>query len=156
MNKEQTYQELLTVMPVVLADTAYEISLLANFVALIHQMLPDVSWTGIYLNKEEILILGPFQGKVACTVIPFNRGVCGASATERRTIVVPNVHRFLGHIACDEGTMSEIVVPLIINGELFGVLDLDSYSENRFDETDQKYLEKSADILISYLQKLNQ
>ncbi|HOE78289.1 MAG TPA: GAF domain-containing protein [Bacilli bacterium] len=156
MNKEQTYQELLTVMPVVLADTAYEISLLANFVALIHQMLPDVSWTGIYLNKEEILILGPFQGKVACTVIPFNRGVCGASATERRTIVVPNVHRFSGHIACDEGTMSEIVVPLIINGELFGVLDLDSYSENRFDETDQKYLEKSADILISYLQKLNQ
>lgn len=124
MNKEQTYQELLTVMPVVLADTAYEISLLANFVALIHQMLPDVSWTGIYLNKEEILILGPFQGKVACTVIPFNRGVCGASATERRTIVVPNVHRFSGHIACDEGTMSEIVVPLIINGELFGVLDL--------------------------------
>ena len=120
MNKEQTYQELLTVMPVVLADTAYEISLLANFVALIHQMLPDVSWTGIYLNKEEILILGPFQGKVACTVIPFNRGVCGASATERRTIVVPNVHRFSGHIACDEGTMSEIVVPLIINGELFG------------------------------------
>ncbi|NLZ84093.1 MAG: GAF domain-containing protein, partial [Acholeplasmataceae bacterium] len=102
------------------------------------------------------LILGPFQGKVACTVIPFNRGVCGASATERRTIVVPNVHRFSGHIACDEGTMSEIVVPLIINGELFGVLDLDSYSENRFDETDQKYLEKSADILISYLQKLNQ
>lgn len=156
MNKEQTYQELLTVMPVVLADTTYEISLLANFVALIHQMLPDVSWTGIYLNKEEILILGPFQGKVACTVIPFNRGVCGASATERRTIVVPNVHRFSGHIACDEGTMSEIVVPLIINGELFGVLDLDSYSENRFDETDQKYLEKSADILISYLQKLNQ
>jgi len=156
MNKEQTYQELLTVMPVALADTAYEISLLANFVALIHQMLPDVSWTGIYLNKEEILILGPFQGKVACTVIPFNRGVCGASATERRTIVVPNVHRFSGHIACDEGTMSEIVVPLIINGELFGVLDLDSYSENRFDETDQKYLEKSADILISYLQKLNQ
>lgn len=156
MNKEQTYQELLTVMPVVLADTAYEISLLANFVALIHQMLPDVSWTGIYLNKEEILILGPFQGKVACTVIPFNRGVCGASATERRTIVVPDVHRFSGHIACDEGTMSEIVVPLIINGELFGVLDLDSYSENRFDETDQKYLEKSADILISYLQKLNQ
>lgn len=156
MNKEQTYQELLTVMPVVLADTAYEISLLANFVALIHQMLPDVSWTGIYLNKEEILILGPFQGKVACTVIPFNRGVCGASATERRTIVVPNVHRFSGHIACDEGTMSEIVVPLIINGELFGVLDLDSYFENRFDETDQKYLEKSADILISYLQKLNQ
>lgn len=156
MNKEQTYQELLTVMPVVLADTAYEISLLANFVALIHQMLPDVSWTGIYLNKEEILIVGPFQGKVACTVIPFNRGVCGASATERRTIVVPNVHRFSGHIACDEGTMSEIVVPLIINGELFGVLDLDSYSENRFDETDQKYLEKSADILISYLQKLNQ
>jgi L-methionine (R)-S-oxide reductase len=156
MNKEQTYQELLTVMPVVLADTAYEISLLANFVALIHQMLPDVSWTGIYLNKEEILILGPFQGKVACTVIPFNRGVCGASATERRTIVVPNVHRFSGHIACDEGTMSEIVVPLIINGELFGVLDLDSYSENRFDETDQKYLEKTADILISYLQKLNQ
>lgn len=156
MNKEQTYQELLTVMPVVLADTAYEISLLANFVALIHQMLPDVSWTGIYLNKEEILILGPFQGKVACTVIPFNRGVCGASATERRTIVVPNVHRFSGHIACDEGTMSEIVVPLIINGEMFGVLDLDSYSENRFDETDQKYLEKSADILISYLQKLNQ
>jgi L-methionine (R)-S-oxide reductase len=156
MNKEQTYQELLTVMPVVLADTAYEISLLANFVALIHQMLPDVSWTGIYLNKEEILILGPFQGKVACTVIPFNRGVCGASATERRTIVVPNVHRFSGHIACDEGTMSEIVVPLIIKGELFGVLDLDSYSENRFDETDQKYLEKSADILISYLQKLNQ
>lgn len=156
MNKEQTYQELLTVMPVVLADTAYEISLLANFVALIHQMLPDVSWTGIYLNKEEILILGPFQGKVACTVIPFNRGVCGASATERRTIVVPNVHRFSGHIACDEGTMSEIVVPLIINGELFGVLDVDSYSENRFDETDQKYLEKSADILISYLQKLNQ
>lgn len=156
MNKEQTYQELLTVMPVVLADTAYEISLLANFVALIHQMLPDVSWTGIYLNKEEILILGPFQGKVACTVIPFNRGVCGASATERRTIVVPNVHRFSGHIACDEGTMSEIVVPLIINGELFGVLDLDSYSENRFDETDQKYLEKSADILSFYLQKLNQ
>ena len=137
MNKEQTYQELLTVMPVVLADTAYEISLLANFVALIHQMLPDVSWTGIYLNKEEILILGPFQGKVACTVIPFNRGVCGASATERRTIVVPNVHRFSGHIACDEGTMSEIVVPLIINGELFGVLDLDSYSENRLTKRDQ-------------------
>ncbi|HHU24869.1 MAG: GAF domain-containing protein [Bacilli bacterium] len=153
MKKQQTYQELLKLMAAVLSDTEYEISLMANFVALIHQMLEDISWTGIYLNHEGKLVLGPFQGKVACTVIPFNRGVCGACASLRKTIVVPNVHQFPGHIACDGASNSEIVVPIIIDNELFGVLDLDSYSVNRFDETDQNYLEGLVDILIQTLKR---
>ncbi|MBM3909779.1 MAG: GAF domain-containing protein, partial [Firmicutes bacterium] len=105
--------------------------------------------TGFYLYNGTALYLGPFQGKVACVDITLDRGVCGKAASERKTIVVPNVHEFPGHIACDEGSNSEIVVPIVKNKALIGVLDIDSYQFNRFDKVDQKNLEALVKLLIA-------
>ena len=118
------------------------ISNLANASALIFQTLPNLNWVGFYLRNGDRLELGPFQGKVACTVIPIGKGVCGTAAQSEKTIVVPNVHKFEGHIACDSASNSEIVVPIFKNGELYGVLDIDSPVANRFTEDDKIILEQ--------------
>lgn len=114
----------------------------AQFSAFIYQTLADLNWAGFYLARGEELVLGPFQGKVACVRIPFNRGVCGAAASRRETMVVADVHAFPGHIACDAASNAEIVLPLVKEGKLVGVFDIDSPEANRFSEDDRLGLEK--------------
>ena len=149
MNKVTEYQTLLSATRGLLQDKQQPVSIYANLSALLKQTLTDVSWTGFYLYNGTALYLGPFQGKVACVDITLDRGVCGKSARERKTIVVPNVHEFPGHIACDEGSNSEIVVPIIKDKTLIGVLDIDSYKFNRFDTVDQVQLEAFVKLLVA-------
>ena len=125
----------------------YEVTSLSNMSSFIFYNMPDVSWAGFYLVKEGKLILGPFQGKIACTEIKFGKGVCGTTAVKKETIIVKNVHEFPGHIACDSASNSEIVVPIFKNGELYGVLDLDSTKLERFNEKDKILLESMVKIL---------
>lgn len=122
-------------------DDKYEVTILSNMSSFIYHSLEDVSWAGFYLFKDKQLILGPFQGKVACTVIPLGKGVCGTSALNQETLVVENVHEFKGHIACDSASNSEIVVPIIIQDTLYGVLDLDSTSFDRFEKDKESIIE---------------
>jgi len=127
---------------------------MANLAALVFNSLPNLNWAGFYVFKDGELVLGPFQGKPACVRIKIGRGVCGTAAAERKTIVVPDVHKFPGHIACDGASESEIVVPIIKNGVLFGVLDIDSPVKNRFSPDDKKLFEDLAGIFKrrSYLE----
>lgn len=120
---------------------------LCNTMAFIKE-LPDVSWAGVYIEREGELVLGPFQGKAACNRIKIGSGVCGTAFEEGRTLVVPDVEKFPGHIACDSLSKSEIVVPIICNDKKIGVLDLDSYSLNRFNEVDKESLEEIVRLLI--------
>ncbi len=120
---------------------------LSNFTAALKQTFNKISWVGFYLYDGTKLYLGPFQGKVACTQIKIGSGVCGTSAQKLKTIIVPDVDKFPGHIACDVESRSEIVVPIIKQDKLFGVLDLDSIEYNSFNETDKKYLEELVDFL---------
>jgi L-methionine (R)-S-oxide reductase len=121
----------------------------ANLSALLFNSLEDVNWCGFYLTRHHDLVLGPFQGQVACVRIPVGRGVCGNSAEQRRTVVVPDVHTFPGHIACDPLSRSEVVVPLIASERLVGVLDIDSPSLGRFDDVDATGLERLTAILLA-------
>lgn len=128
------------------------ISHLSNASALLNNFLDDVNWVGFYLWKEDQLVLGPFQGLPACVRIPNGKGVCGTAAKERRTIRVKDVHAFPGHIACDAASNSEIVVPMIKeDGQLIGVLDIDSPLKDRFSEEDQEGLELFVKTLIKFL-----
>jgi GAF domain-containing protein len=120
----------------------------ANFSSLLYHSLPDLNWAGLYLYKGGELVLGPFQGQPACVRIAIGKGVCGTAAEQRQTILVDNVHEFPGHIACDSASNSEIVVPLLVNDELIGVLDLDSPSLARFDDEDARGLNELAEIFI--------
>ncbi|TCP55542.1 GAF domain-containing protein [Tumebacillus sp. BK434] len=124
---------------------------LANASALLNQFLETINWVGFYLMKDGELVLGPFQGLPACVRIPIGKGVCGTAAERRETVLVAYVHEFPGHIACDAASQSEIVVPILVNGELLGVLDIDSPIQNRFDELDQKYLEQFVEALVRHL-----
>lgn len=139
-----------------LENTNYEISILANAAAFIKQEFKDVSWAGFYLNLDNQLVLGPFQGKTACTLISFDRGVCGACGRDLKVYRVSNVHEFPGHIACDSASNSEIVLPMLIDGQLYGVLDLDSTSFDRFQADDQIILEKLVVIIIKHLKRLKE
>ena len=130
-------------------DVAYPIANLANASALLWQSIPDINWAGFYLLEGDMLVLGPFQGKTACTQIPVGKGVCGTAVAENTTLLVPDVHQFPGHIACDCASNSEIVIPLRKNGQIIGVLDIDSPSYNRFTEVDRCGLETFAQILQS-------
>jgi GAF domain-containing protein len=121
----------------------------ANLSALLFHSLPDLNWAGFYFAKEEGLVLGPFQGKPACVRIALGKGVCGTAAIQRRTIVVPDVNAFPGHIACDSASRSEVVVPLIRFDGLIGVMDLDSPKPGRFDEEDARGLEALADVFLN-------
>jgi L-methionine (R)-S-oxide reductase len=152
-NIEEGYQLVLEQLKHLIDGETDLIANLSNASALLNQFLDDINWVGFYLNKQDELVLGPFQGLPACIRIPFNKGVCGHAATTKQTVVVENVHDFPGHIACDGATNSEIVVPLIgENGQLYGVLDIDSPSTNRFNALDATYLEQFAQILVKSFQ----
>lgn len=120
---------------------------LANAAALIYHTLPELNWAGFYLKRGETLVLGPFQGKIACTRIPLGRGVCGTAAAQDQIQMVPDVHAFPGHIACDSASRSEIVLPLHWNGQVVGVLDIDSPVLNRFQASDRVGLVKCVNLL---------
>ena len=151
MQKKQEYETVLLAAKGLVEDKQLPISLYANLSALLKQTLSDVSWVGFYLFNGTALYLGPFQGKVACVDITLDRGVCGLAARTKKTVIVPDVHKFPGHIACDEGSNSEIVIPLMKNKQLIGVLDIDSYTFARFDKVDQTYLEKLVQSIVKYL-----
>ena len=153
--KTELYENLLLQAEGIAAGQKYAITLLSNTSALLMDNLPDLNWAGYYLYLDGKLILGPFQGKVACEVIEMGKGVCGTAASENRTVLVRNVHEFPGHIACDSASNSEIVIPLYVNDSLYGVLDIDSPLLERFDEIDQEYLEKIARIIELALEKTN-
>ena len=126
----------------------------ANFVGLLFAEIPAVNWLGIYVRRGDELVLGPFQGLPACVRIPLGRGVCGTAAQERRTLRVADVHEFAGHIACDINSRSELVVPLIANGVVFAVLDIDSPLNDRFSADDQVGVEKLCARLVQKLTSL--
>lgn len=124
---------------------------LCNASALINALIGRINWCGFYLEKNNELLLGPFQGMPACTKIEIGKGVCGTAALKRETLLIEDVHNFEGHIACDAASNSEIVIPIVKDDKLIGVLDLDSDEFSRFTELEQKYLEKSVDILNKYI-----
>jgi len=126
----------------------------ANFAALLFHSLPDLNWAGLYLLRDDELVLGPFQGQPACVRIALGKGVCGTAAEQRQTILVDNVHDFPGHIACDSASNSEIVVPLIKQERLLGVLDLDSPLLARFDNDDARGLNELAEIFVEASDRL--
>jgi L-methionine (R)-S-oxide reductase len=147
--KAQLYESLATDLAALTAGERDLIANLANAAALLYHTLPDVNWAGFYLLRGDELVVGPFQGKPACVRIALGRGVCGTAAAQRSTVIVEDVHAFAGHIACDAASNSEIVVPLVRDGALVGVLDVDSPIHRRFDETDRTGLERLAAILMA-------
>lgn len=149
--REENYDLVIKQLAALLEGETNRIANLSNASSLLNQFLDRVNWVGFYLAEEGQLVLGPFQGLPACVRIPFGRGVCGSAAKDERTYLVPDVHQFPGHIACDAASQSEIVVPLIKDGQLIGVLDIDSPEKNRFDEIDQEKLEAFTNVLVKYL-----
>lgn len=141
------YKELNQKLRGLIEGVPHRIANLANASALLFDSLDDINWAGFYLLEGGRLVLGPFQGKPACIEIPIGRGVCGTAAEQKRTQLVPNVHLFEGHIACDGASNSEIVIPLFSNGQVEGVLDIDSPVFERFSEEDKAGLEEFADII---------
>jgi L-methionine (R)-S-oxide reductase len=144
------YDELADQLASVLDGESDPIANAANMAALIYHGLPELNWVGFYFARDGELVLGPFQGKPACVRIPWGQGVCGTAASRGETIVVPDVHDFPGHIACDPLSRSELVVPLISNGRVLGVLDLDSPVPGRFDEADRAGCERLAAIFVAH------
>lgn len=124
---------------------------LSNVSAFLNEILDNINWVGFYLLEDNELVLGPFQGKVACVRIPLEKGVCGTAAYQRRTILVDDVHQFQGHIACDSQSRSEIVVPIVKDQQLIGVLDIDSPSYGRFSKNDQDFLEDVVELITQYV-----
>ncbi|WP_285292022.1 GAF domain-containing protein [Bacillus sp. ISL-18] len=150
--REENYELVIKQMQALLHDEKNQIANLSNASALLNQFLDRINWVGFYLmDSNGELVLGPFQGLPACVRIPLGKGVCGTSALKMETIRVEDVHQFPGHIACDAASRSEIVIPLLKDGELFGVLDIDSPEVNRFDELDQQKLEKLAAAIVEHL-----
>ena len=125
----------------------HPIANLANASALLWQELEDLNWAGFYLSEGDRLVLGPFQGKPACIEIPYGKGVCGTAAEKQEAVIVEDVHEFPGHIACDEASRSEIVIPMTRNGVVFAVLDLDSPTQGRFTQADRAGLEVFVRVL---------
>ena len=141
------YDTLIAQADALVHGVPHPIANMANVSALIFDTLEDLNWAGFYTLEGETLVLGPFQGKPACIEIPVSRGVCGAAVREDRAQLVPDVHAFKGHIACDSASRSELVVPLRKNGAVFGVLDLDSPSLSRFTDSDRDGMERLAAVL---------
>lgn len=150
-NRVRDYELLLQQTKALLAGEPDHIANLSNASALLNQLLENVNWLGFYIYKDNELVLGPFQGLPACIRIPYGKGVCGTALETNETQVVADVNAFPGHIACDSASQSEIVVPLVVNGKMYGVLDIDSPITDRFDKIDQEYIEKFAAIVQSYL-----
>ena len=147
MNYKTDYDILCAQVSALIRGVPHRIANLANVSAAVYQAMEGLNWAGFYLWEGDRLVLGPFQGKTACIEIPLGRGVCGTAAKEGRTLVVPDVHQFPGHIACDCASNSEIVIPIYENGNLYGVLDIDSPHLDRFSESDKAGLEKLVRIL---------
>lgn len=148
-SKQELYRRICDELHCLLGEENDFIANAANTSALLFHSLPDVNWAGFYIAEETELVLGPFQGKPACARLPFGKGVCGTAAAEHRTVVVPDVSQFPGHIACDEESRSEIAIPLLNWGRVIGVLDLDSATLDRFDEDDREGLEAVAAVFIA-------
>jgi len=147
--KAELYRDLLSALDALTADERDAIANMANAAALIWQYLPDLNWAGFYRALDGELVLGPFQGKAACIRIAMGKGVCGTAAETRRTQTVEDVHAFPGHIACDAASRSELVVPIVHEGRLLGVLDLDSPEAARFDAEDAAGCEALVQVLAS-------
>ena len=150
-SKPEQYAQLLAQAQALLHGERDRIANAANLSALVNHSLPDLNWVGFYLYDGNELVVGPFQGLPACVRIPLDKGVCGAAARTRMTQRVADVDAFPGHIACDSASRSELVVPLVVDGELFGVLDLDSPSPDRFDADDQAGIEAIARAFVASL-----
>jgi len=148
----KNYEEFIKNAKYYLDENLRNVTNLANLSAYIFSSLEDINWVGFYLLEENELYLGPFQGKPACSSIQMGKGVCGTSASKRESIIVKNVHEFTGHIACDSDSESEIVIPVITkSGQLFGVLDIDSPIQDRFDEEIKIALENIVSFLVDIL-----
>ncbi|MGB3161389.1 GAF domain-containing protein [Carnobacterium sp.] len=156
MSKESDYRLMNKQLVALLGDETNLIANLSNASALLFENLKNINWAGFYLYEKSSneLVLGPFQGKVACIRIQIGKGVCGTAFENNRSLIVEDVSQFKGHIACDAASQSEIVIPLIINGEKIGVLDIDAPIMSRFDKTDQQYLELFTEILQKNSQPL--
>ncbi|MCI0763861.1 GAF domain-containing protein [Bacillus sp. TL12] len=150
-SREQQYETVIKQLDALLTGESNVVANLANASALLNQFLERINWVGFYVTEDNQLVLGPFQGMPACVRIPFGRGVCGVAAETKTTQLVADVHQFPGHIACDSASNSEIVVPIIKEGNVIGVLDIDSPEKNRFDEVDQHYLEKFVETLLKHM-----
>ena len=142
------YESLGAQLEALLHDETDVLANSANFVGLVYNALPDVNWLGIYVLRDQELVLGPFQGNPACVRIPIGQGVCGTAARDRKTMRVADVHEFDGHIVCDPASRSEVVVPLVAGGRLLGVLDIDSPLPARFSEQDQRGVESLCEVFI--------
>jgi L-methionine (R)-S-oxide reductase len=149
LSKEALYREIAAQLTGLFAGERSGLANTANMCALLYQLLPDVNWVGCYFLQGSELVLGPFQGKIACVRIALGRGVCGTAAERREILVVPDVHEFPGHIACDAASRSEIVLPLVQDDRLVGVLDLDSPSRARFDDRDRQGLAAAVELLLA-------
>ncbi|EJV58941.1 MULTISPECIES: GAF domain-containing protein [Bacillus] len=150
-SREEQYETVIKQLDALLTGEPNVVANLSNASALLNQFLDRVNWVGFYVTDGNQLVLGPFQGMPACVRIPFGRGVCGAAAETKTTQLVADVHQFPGHIACDSASNSEIVVPIVKEGTVIGVLDIDSPEKNRFDEVDQRYLEKFVETLLKHI-----
>ena len=142
------YESLAAQLEALLHDETDALANSANFVGLVYNALPDINWLGIYVMRDEELVLGPFQGNPACVRIPIGQGVCGTAARDRKTMRVADVHEFDGHIVCDPASRSEVVVPLVAGGRVLGVLDIDSPLPGRFSEQDQRGVESLCEVFI--------
>ncbi|XUA20818.1 GAF domain-containing protein [Citrobacter sp. OP27] len=150
MSKSEFYADLNRDFQALMAGETSFLATLSNTSALLYERLTDVNWAGFYLLEGDTLVLGPFQGKIACVRIPVGRGVCGTAVSENRVQRVEDVHAFAGHIACDAASNSEIVLPLVVNGKIIGVLDIDSPEYSRFSTEDEQGLSE----LVDHLEKL--
>ena len=150
-DRDKFYKIMLVRLEGLLSSESDWLANLSNAAAVLYSNLPDINWSGFYFMKKGELVLGPFQGKTACTRIKSGKGVCGTAVVEMKVQLVPDVHLFPDHIACDCASNSEVVVPIIKDGILYGVLDIDSPNTNRFDELDVKYLQLFVDKLSKYI-----
>ncbi|GAB3791993.1 GAF domain-containing protein [Virgibacillus kimchii] len=151
-SKEKDYALVINQLKALSEDESDTTAILANASALLNQFLTNINWVGFYIWKENELVLGPFQGLPACIRIAYGKGVCGTAVKERKTQRIADVHAFPGHIACDAKSQSEIVIPIINDGNIYGVLDIDSPIKDRFDAEDETYLEKFVIELEKHLQ----
>ena len=153
MEKNINYDMICAQLKALVEGIPYEVANLANTSALLWQEMPDINWVGFYKMEDGALVLGPFQGKPACIRIPVGRGVCGTAVAEDQVQLVYDVHDFPGHIACDSASNSEIVLPIHVNGKIWGVLDIDSPYVGRFTQEDQRGLEKIVTIIENCLER---
>lgn len=151
--KEEMYEEVALQLTGLFDDCHHVISNLSNATAVLNQAMKDINWVGFYFMKDDLLVLGPFQGKAACVEIKVGKGVCGTAVEKDEIQLVKNVHEFPGHIACDGASNSEIVLPIHVEGKVWGVLDIDSPVLGRFDEEDRDGLKKVVGVLEKMLKK---